>query len=287
MQIFCGQYVISGKYYELKVGSPIASAFMLNPVAGDGICRECFNMTRGFDRCFACSAAPPALDAVVPISYSVADGPLHRALAGYKRRHDGLSAYLQEELAAVLSQFLELHEPCIANRVGVDRFTTVTTVPSGNRLRDECHPLHWVVGEFTDATGERHERLLRRTSVASERRTVDPARYEAVRSLDGEAVLLIDDTWTTGASVRSAALALRRAGAGPVAAVVIGRFLNRGWDRNDIRLRTLRMRPFDWDRCVLCADGHAHVGPHDRAFGPNSAERAVNQMGAPIRGPHR
>ena len=66
-------------------------------------------------------------------------------------------------------------------------------------------------------------------------------------------MLLIDDTWTTGASAQSAAAALKAAGAGPVAAVVIGRHLNREWHENDRRLRGIT-RPFDWSRCALCGD---------------------------------
>jgi orotate phosphoribosyltransferase len=86
-------------------------------------------------------------------------------------------------------------------------------------------------------------------------RTFDSGKFDAVRSLDGEPVLLIDDTWTTGASAQSAAAALLRAGAGPVAAVVIGRHLNRGWHENDRRLR-VDARPFEWGRCALCAPEH-------------------------------
>jgi orotate phosphoribosyltransferase len=38
--------------------------------------------------------------------------------------------------------------------------------------------------------------------------------------------LLLDDTWTTGASAQSAALALRRAGARSIVTVVLGRHIN-------------------------------------------------------------
>ena len=65
-------------------------------------------------------------------------------------------------------------------------------------------------------------------------------------------MLLIDDTWTTGASAQSAAAALKAAGADR-AAVVIGRHLNREWHENDRRLRGIA-RPFDWGTCALCAE---------------------------------
>ena len=75
----------------------------------------------------------------------------------------------------------------------------------------------------------------------------DVDRYEPTARLTAEPVLLIDDTWTTGANAQSAAAALKRAGAGPVAAVVIGRHLNRRWGSNDSQLNglptTLRLGP--------------------------------------------
>src|SRR5262249_62149192 len=53
-------------------------------------------------------------------------------------------------------------------------------------------------------------------------RDLDPGRFD-VAPVPGARVLLIDDTWTTGASAQSAAMALRTAGARSVATVVIGR----------------------------------------------------------------
>jgi adenine/guanine phosphoribosyltransferase-like PRPP-binding protein len=73
------------------------------------------------------------------------------------------------------------------------------------------------------------------------------------RTLDGEAVLLIDDMWTSGASAESAAAALLAAGAAKVAAIVIARHLNRGWHDNDLWLRRLARAGFDPSRCAVCA----------------------------------
>ena len=54
-------------------------------------------------------------------------------------------------------------------------------------------------------------------------RALDPERFRAEQPLTGAAVLLLDDTWASGGSAQSAALALKRAGARAVAVVVIGR----------------------------------------------------------------
>ena len=54
-------------------------------------------------------------------------------------------------------------------------------------------------------------------------RELNPDRFRAPGPLTSAAILLLDDTWTSGASVQSAAVALKRAGARSVAAVVLGR----------------------------------------------------------------
>jgi len=246
------------------------SNFMLGPRAGPDVCTTCFNFTRAYHRCYACVHGPSWLDAVAPVSYSVAREQLHQALASYKRLTGEVARRLQVELGAVLWRFLADHEPCVARAAGTPGFTVVTTVPSGVRARDEGHPLRHIVGELVGPTRARHERLLRRSAIELPAREPSAGKYEVARRLHGEAVLVIDDTWTTGASAQSAAAALRCAGAGPVAAVVIGRHVNREWHYNDHLLRAIA-RPFDWSRCALCAgagrsveassrDRHQHTG---------------------------
>jgi hypothetical protein len=227
--------------------------FMLSPRRGRSVCETCFNFTDGYSECYACTRMERWADAVVPISYSVAGGRLHHALAGYKRCDGRAGPRLTVELAAVLWRHLVVHEPCLAAAVGLDRFQLVTAVPSGDRRRDRRHPLRTIVGGIVGQTRGRYERLLVRSFVEVTPRTFNPNKFRARRRLNGQSVLLIDDTWTTGASAQSAAAALKRAGAGSVAAVVIGRHLNREWHENERRLRGIT-RPFDWSRCALCAD---------------------------------
>ena len=58
-------------------------------------------------------------------------------------------------------------------------------------------------------------------------RSLDPGRFRAAQPVTGAEVLLLDDTWASGASAQSAAAALKQAGAGSVAVVVIGRHVNK------------------------------------------------------------
>jgi predicted amidophosphoribosyltransferase len=224
---------------------------MVPPRLGPGVCRTCFTFTDGYDQCYACSTTQPWLDAMAAISYSVAGEQLHHALAGYKRLPRQVARRLTIQLAAVLWRHLEDHETCLAARTGIARFDVVTTVPSGLKQRDDRHALRELVGTICGPTKERYQRLLERTDAQAGEHDFDGRKYAALARLRGQTVLLVDDTWTTGASAQSAACALKRAGAGPVAALVIGRHLKRDWRENDARLRRLP-QPFDPDTCVHC-----------------------------------
>lgn len=231
--------------------SGLYEAVMLAPRSGPGVCRQCFNLTDGYERCYACTRHPSPIDVVLPISYSVAHEQLHHALASYKRLSGEVARRLELQLAAVLWRFLDTHERCLALAANVDRFPLVTTVPSSDRERDQQHPLRRMVSGLVGPTRARHEWLLRRSDAAVDARAFSVEKFIAQRRLSGEPVLLVDDTWTTGANAQSAAAALRAAGAGPIGAVVIGRHLNREWGVNDLRLRALSP-PFDWRRCARC-----------------------------------
>jgi len=54
-------------------------------------------------------------------------------------------------------------------------------------------------------------------------RSLDAGRFRAGPGTMGADVLLLDDTWASGASAQSAAVTLKQAGAAAVAVVVIGR----------------------------------------------------------------
>ncbi|MFZ1993388.1 MAG: hypothetical protein WAU75_04710 [Solirubrobacteraceae bacterium] len=228
--------------------------FMLGPRAGPDVCGGCFDLTDGGMRCYHCAQHARWIDAMAPISYCVGRGQLHHALAGYKRYGGTPARHLTAGLAAVLWRHLDEHEPCLARAAAVERFDLVTTVPSSDRVRDQTHPLQRLVAGLVKPVAPRYERLLRRTDAAVTAHRFDIERYEALADLRWHSVLLIDDTWTTGANAQSAAAALKAAGAERVAALVIGRYVNREWRHNDRQLSRLP-RPFDWGRCALCDAG--------------------------------
>ena len=222
--------------------------FMLSPRRGVDVCHTCFNITDGYDCCYACAHGGRMLDAMAPVSYSVDGEQLHHVLAGYKRLTGPVARRMTMGLAAVLWRHLDAgHEMCLASACGVDRFPLVTSVPSSSRQ----HALEDMVSALVGPLRARYAPMLKRSARPVTPHQFDSRRYEADGRLDGEPVLLIDDMWTTGANAQSAAAALKAAGAGPVAALVIGRHVHREWGRCDARLTALQ-RPFDWSRCPLC-----------------------------------
>jgi hypothetical protein len=234
-----------------ELSAPYAN-FLLGPRRGPDVCSQCFNLTDGYRRCYGCAHGGRFLDAMVPISYSVAGEQLHHALASYKRLQGVIARRFALGLAAVLWRHLALHEGCLARAVAIPAFSLATSVPSSNLDRDAVHPLHDLVGLVQPVQG-RYERLLWRTDVPATPHEFNRHKYEAVADLTGHSILLLDDTWTMGANAQSAAAALKAAGAEHVAAVVIGRYVNRGWRQNNEHLRSLP-QPFDWRSCALCAE---------------------------------
>lgn len=232
--------------------APYASA-LITPRPGPDVCDHCFDLIAPGDVCWSCSrGGNPRLDAFAPISYTTAGTPLYSALIDYKHPERPAASGLANNLTALLRRFLEAHEHCLAAGAQAPGagFDVISTVPAGDRRSDDVHPLHRLVA----AADPRHARLLARAAPQTTPHRFDAARYRATTDLKDTAVLLIDDIWTTGASMHAAAVALRAAGARTVAGVVIGRYVNRGWDANATRLETLAGH-FVWERCAIHARG--------------------------------
>jgi predicted amidophosphoribosyltransferase len=236
--------------------------FMRNPASpGPNVCPRCWTFKDpDWRRCYSCDRIVRPTnhhcDIVVPITYSIDGEQMHTELAGYKnaaapdvRRHHLIG------ITAVLWRYLKIHEPCVASVVGVESFSVVTTVPSKTTAADDARDqLRRMVGKWCRQTKKRYRRAVRPTDHSTGEREFEPDRYVAdAGDVDGHAVLLIDDTWTTGVSAEAAAYALKQAGATHVACVPIGRHVHRvvkDDDRNGKLLDSLP-RQFDWDVCAV------------------------------------
>ena len=195
--------------------------------AGPGCCAVCRGPARpGFRRCYQCAlhcyyAAGMLADIVVPVSYSVAGTGYARALWLYKSDAPDRDA-ARRALRAMLLVFLHDHGRCVWTRARMAVPTHVAVVPSG-RGRAGTHPLRALVKPYL-ALPWADLAVCAREPVQA--RDLDPGRFQASARLAGASVLLLDDTWTSGSSAQSAAIALKLAGARRVAVVTLGRHVN-------------------------------------------------------------
>ncbi|MGW1170259.1 hypothetical protein [Streptomyces sp. NPDC002550] len=236
--------------------------FLVHPLLpGPGVCRVCRGPAKvGYRTCLRCNEAAKLLgagmaDAVVPVSLALKGEQYANEFWRYKNAVGPQQQYFRMGLAAVLWRFLAMHEECIRTHCAVPSFDIVTTVPSTSGRTD--HPLRAMVAEMAGATRDRHRDLLAPTPEAADLGRAASARRYAAAALRGENVLLIDDTWATGNHAQSAAAALKAAGAGSVATVVLGRHLNIAYGNTAEHVAQARLRRFSWDTCPLRPWGHS------------------------------
>lgn len=233
------------------------------PVAS-GVCSICHtSVAGGWPRCYQCgraqSALPVTASALSFVALAVKDEQFARDLYQYKdpRQSEQERRRLRLGLAAVLWRWLSHHEECLSRRVGVSEFSIVSTVPSTRQRAS--HPLEVIVGRDVALTRDRYQRLLEAVDTQGDDRTADASQFKAVASVpEGAAVLLVDDTFTTGSRVQSAAARLRLSGAGTVGVVCLGRHFNRRQEgahaeAAEAYLQQVRARGWSWSSCCLCA----------------------------------
>jgi hypothetical protein len=232
------------------------------PVPGAaGLCLVCRGPAGpGSLWCYQCDlhrqCAPGALsDLVVPVAYAVKGGAHARRLWLYKSAgaSAGSASAAGSTLLALLLVFLRDHGSCVAGAAGGSAPTHLAVVPTG-RSRPGVHPLRSLIAPYL--AGPWAELAAR--PGAEHVRDLDPERF-AARPPAGSRVLLLDDTWTTGSSAQSAAMALRLAGARSVTTVVLGRHVARQPGRTGSR--DVTGLPYLPEHCAVhTAHGAVSVG---------------------------
>jgi hypothetical protein len=164
----------------------------------------------------------------------------HKVLRGYKDGYNlAESVRHTNVLAALVSLFVERHAQCLGG------FDTVVTVPSPTRDAPAS-----IVDRVAALRPIRHPVL--EPVIHVDHGAATPEAYRVRGTIrPGQRVLVIDDTFTTGAAIFSATWALEDAGA-TVVPVVLARFMNTGWAPNDQLLRWLAPIPWTDDACGRC-----------------------------------
>jgi len=207
------------------LASPATASALLSAASRPSSCDVCRGPVRpGFSRCYQCGRHDLLghgllADVVVPISYAIRGTPFADDLWRYKW-WQAPSASARASVLALLLAFLADHGACVWRRAGMPPPGRLAVVPTGAG-RPGPHPLLRLVSPYL---------RLRACPLAirpgSQGRDLDLDRFRAGQSVAGGSVLLLDDTWVSGASAQSAAAALKQAGARHVAVVVLGRHVN-------------------------------------------------------------
>lgn len=229
------------------------------PAAGPGVCATCWSCVEGWPRCHPCHTQHERhggllADVVAPVALAMDSEQFADELRKYKNSPSpAVRRQLQQNLSAVLAQFLHDHERCLAAAARVPDFDLVVALPSTRGRTD--HPLVSMLGTRVGRTRPRLATPLAATDTQPDERVVTPERFRCATDLTGRRVLLIDDTWTTGARIQSASICLKQAGATQVAALVLGRWLRSEYRPARAFLDQAKEQPFDWSRCCLGRSG--------------------------------
>lgn len=198
------------------------------PAGTDGACELCHGVVPGdWPKCFKCGqiwsqqSGFDRIRLIVPCSVAVGGSPWYRAVYQYKA---GSFDHYGNVLSEVLSTWLASNAARVSMALGRQP-DVISVVPS----KQSNHPTPlWHVVSAIPGLRDRLERSLRyrpgSTRPAS-REVVIADQFELLTDVTGKAVLIVEDTWVSGQTPISAALALANAGAEAVALVCIARMV--------------------------------------------------------------
>src|SRR5580693_5445845 len=198
-----------------RLRPPVTSLYPLEPyppppsVSPPGppslaLCVLCRGPVRpGFARCYQCArhdllGRDLLADAVVPISYAVKGTAFAVGLWRYKSWSEP-SADAQTSILALLLAFLHDHGACVWRRAGMPAPSRLAVVPTGCG-RPGPHPLLELASPYLRLP---LTRLVIRPGMQG--RELDVNRFCPDQTAAGANVLLIEDSWVSGASAQSAA----------------------------------------------------------------------------------
>ena len=226
----------------VQQSAPLAASCIAPPDQGEDVCSVCHGWTRpGYPVCFPCRLTAGQVSwpcrRVAPVSLYRPGGALHQALRGYKDGPPATRAVLSRRVGAVLARFLWEEGP----RIAPAGWDALVVVPSTTG-RPGGHPLEAAVAAVRTVATQLWPGALRRGAGGVGHREAGDGAFAVGEGVDvaGTRLLLLDDTWTTGARAQSAASALAAAGADVEAVVVVGRVMTpvagaptgRWWERH-------------------------------------------------------
>lgn len=203
--------------------------------------------------------SPTAIAMCLPLFLRIHSGTGHYR-AGWEYKKEGMDAATQRDAQQFMTSILKMglrHEDCLIShlRVPSKEFDLVTWIPS-KAGRVGTHPLESIVRGVTES---RVKDIFSHSGGPVPKHYAHDSRQNMWK-LNPEvrlskSILVIDDLWTSGASLLSAAYALLSAGVERVGLLPIGRHMNphgQGWSPG--RAFEDFSTSLKWDNrfCALC-----------------------------------
>jgi len=229
-------------------------AYLHNVVRGlDNVCQVCSLPVSGGELCWQCRSHRDAglllADQVASITYAPF-GPgtwntqAHNVVRGYKGERPGPGVV--EMMENLLRLGLRAHSVCAVKLVNA-RSRAWAVVPSTSLRRGIKLP------ELVRSLARSiNEEVVVTSADESAGRQLNPDRWSIPEWSEGvpDHVLVIDDSWATGAHAQSLAALLKRSGVAKVSILTVARLLSPAWSENAAFEREhLRGSTFDWRLC--------------------------------------
>jgi hypothetical protein len=195
------------------------------PPPGPDVCGRCRGWTRpGHPLCFPCRLVESQVSAPCPrvavVSLYRVGGALHQSLRRYKDGADTVRRVVADRVAALAARYIWAELPGEVPE-GWDGMVVVPSSagrPGPHPLASALAGVGWLAPQLWDGA------LEPGPDPPVHRRASDGGyRVPAGAGVSGARLVVVDDTWTTGARAQSAASALAAAGADVAAIVVLGR----------------------------------------------------------------
>jgi hypothetical protein len=218
----------------------------------DFVCRQCLGPVSGFPQCYACyhvfGWAPASLDErVVPMTSALSPSPWYTRLLTYKQGHPEYGA----ALAALAHVYLEANSDRIDQLLG-GAPTVLTIVPSKRGLSFDDQPFRKTLARVPPIREQLVQTLVHVAGQTVGRREYNPTAFaHGPTPVRGGRIVLLDDTWVTGATAVSAAGALLREGAQSVILLPLARMVeSEFWPKEHPYRQAMRTAydPATWPR---------------------------------------
>lgn len=239
----------------VELTDPFRYIYTQVPPIGPGVCDVCHGAPgAGWTTCYSCndtiSQVSRPVRLVVPISLYSIPSQLHHVLRNYKDDRDPVArAEFQFQIAALITRFLTDHANCI-RAAGGSGWDVITTIPSSGG-RAGPHPLESTIRKSSLLVSQ-FQALLAPGPAKMHHNQARDDGFTIQDSVQGRSVLLVDDTFTTGARAQSAASGLQLAGARVVAIVPVGRVIHPDFSPETQALwKGASAQLFDFGKCCI------------------------------------